>query len=443
MHLLSYVFILIVLATSVYRSGANPLTIYLLPWAFLFLNYYFGPIEYFINAPQGLSTVFLLTYILIFVFGYVLAVASFNSTNRLYRSNNLLVKPPNWISTLEKIGVLGVVMYFYGRITSGVNFLLTGDLTGLRNTFIQDTNLFSQVGALIIGLYFFTISKALFYGKNFKFGFFPLILFILTPLLTAGRQLYLILALMILFSLLLLKRHRGGLIFLVKYNKRLLYPVVAASFGLILLISILRFNIESQLHFGDKLGMLQNYSAIALRDDYAFLVSLPQILFDVSIEFFYYFGAQIGRYQELFYALQFDPINFDLLSKTPVVQRNLDKIFALLGYNTSSFDFQYPDLDIASFTWSTAVIGSLRYGGFGFAILFQFIFAHLFTYSYLRFKKNPGDYPSYNLALISSVICVYDIMFPLISDTSILVYYVASVILFFFSIRKSKFNSKS
>lgn len=440
MHLFYYSLLLFIFLILVYRVGANPFTIYFFPWVFLLLNYYFGPIQYLIDVPQYSSYLFLLFYVIFFVLGCVLAVSSFESIKGTYRGNNYPAKLPNWISSLEKIGMFGVVLYFYGRTTSGINFLLVGDLASIRNTFIQDTNLFSQVGALIIGFYFITISKALFYGKNFKFRLFPLILFILTPLLTAGRQLYLILALLIFFSLLFLRKYRGGLIFLFKSNKRLMYPVVVGSFVLILFVSVFRFNVESQLYFGDKLGMFQNYSAIRLRDDYTFLTSLPQSVFDIIIEFFYYFGAQLARYHELFSALDFDPISFDLLSKTPVIQRNLDKIFALLGYNSSSIDFQYPELNIASFTWGTAIIGNLIYGGFVMTLFIQLIFAYLFMYSYIRFKRNPNDYPSFNLALISSVICVYEIMFSIISDTSILVYYSVSVLMFIHSLRKSRIN---
>lgn len=436
MHLL-YLIGILFLSIGLFRFGANPATIYLFPWLVIFLNYYLGPIEYLINTDNLLSTIFLFVYLSIFLAGFWLSNILFTKSkarNRLYGKN---VDAPKWLLQFEKVGILGVTLYFFGRLITGANFILAGNLSGLRASFIDDTNLFSQIGAILIGLYFFVISKSLFYKESYRVSYIPLAMFILTPLLTAGRQLYLILMLMIFMSFLLLRTKRYGIFKQLIHNKIIVYPIIGGSFFLILAISVLRFDIDSQLYFGDKLSMLRNFSAIELREEYTFLTSLPTTYYDTIIEFFYYFGAQLARYYELFGVLSFDLFNFDILSKTPVIQRNIEKILIVFDLQSVPLKFEYPELSIASFTWSTALIGGLRYGGIVTVLSLQFIFGLIMGLAYRRFKFNRNDYPAFNLMVISSVICIYDVMFPLISDTSVMVYYLFSVLIFFLKSKHS------
>ena len=153
-----YITSLSALTFFIIKGGRGPGIIYISTWLILLLNFSLGPLIYptinNIFYPSALATIYVFLFFAGYALGQSLLIKNVNANEFGY---NCL--EPKWITLLEVFGTLGVFTYFAGRLLPAFSYLASGDLAGLRSSFIENTNLLSQIGSILMGLYFFVISK--------------------------------------------------------------------------------------------------------------------------------------------------------------------------------------------------------------------------------------------------------------------------------------------
>jgi hypothetical protein len=290
------------------------------------------------------------------------------------------------------------------------------------------------------------IGTALFYGYLFLLvAFFStshdsilsrvlILIGLLVPIFAAGRQLYLILFLIAFLS----SGSLGSLIYKkISYQKtKFVRIVIGSALGLILFVSIVRFDIDSQLAFGSKLEMFNSISSTNMRDSYLVIYEfLPYDLAGVLIEASYYFGSQIGRFIELFELNDFSLFSFYFFDKFPFIARNLQKVIAFTGVVLPIKTEQFIDGNIMPFTWSTSVFANVSYFGTIGSLLISYIFGSICKISHKAYIDNPDFFPAKNFLVGNYIIISYSIISSPLMDTYFLFYYIFSFAIFFKKIR--------
>ena len=256
----------------------------------------------------------------------------------------------------------------------------------------------------------------------------------LFPITIGGRQAYLILFLFIFFNIKLKNMNNESFKMGNLYDKNKLKFIKIFTliiFCCLVLISVLRFNLESALNFESKLNMFSIYSSVSIRNSFESILFLPQPIQDLIFEFNYYFGAQIFRFIELFNLNSFSLFNIDIINKSPFLARNLDKLLPFNIYGIS--DIPSKSGFINSFTWSTSnYYNIILYGKIG-AVFINLFFGIILRTAFDLFKNNKNSFIISNFLLANCILIIYDIISSPLLDTDFFIYYFISS---FFFIKK-------
>jgi len=335
--------------------------------------------------------------------------------------------------------------YFLWLAIAGVSLSVVGgyqgvdlsrpDLAEIRSNLFQNVSIYAQLGSVLFAYYIFILIEYL-HSRRYDYPNltrFVILGGLITPLFTAGRQLYLYFFLIV-FLIIFYKKSYQSRYQAILPNRKLIFLslAAAASLVLIVLISILRFNDESVEAFGSKLEMFERYSSVEIKSSYKSAYDLmPASIQGLVIEASYYFGAQIGRFSEFYGLNSFDIFKLDALSKFPFIDRNIQKVVSVFGFDDNNPVKPLLYGNISPFTWSTAVSGNILYFGTLGSLFVNFVFGFICRLSFVAYKCFPNSIYTQNFILANSIIIFYGIIASPLMDTFFLFYYLISMYMFF------------
>lgn len=416
------------------QKSINPFSLYTFVWFALLAVFFLGPIEYSLASNNGVGLLYVFLNYVAFVIGYF-SIRPVVSQSPVHSKEEF----PNVFIVYSVIGVAFTLIGGYqGVDTSAEN------LGEIRDNLYSNITLFAQIGAILFCFYLFLIVDYL-YSSSDRFLILKKIVILLgliTPVFSAGRQLYLFFLLTVFFSLAYQPYSQIASLRL-NLAKRLFFVKLAGFIALIFLflISILRFTDESVNIFGSKLEMFERYSSITIRPSYKLFYDLfPEVLRGLIVESTYYFSAQVGRFVELFEMNSFSFFNFDALMKFPFLDRNVGKLMDALGYSASSTSINFNQGHIANFTWSTSLSTNIIYFGLFGALFISFVFGLVCKISFAGTKSKFKSIYAHNFLIANSIIAFYSIIASPLMDTFFFFYYFISFFAFFVNVKFTRIS---
>lgn len=408
----------------------NPMFVFLGSWSILFINVYFGPLEY----PVRVSEETVLTI------GTLLASATVGflvtGTQRFTAIGRDSLAEPSFKKWVV-VGIVGGVLLVGGGVQSTGAALLSGNLLQVRTSFLEETNNLTRVGWMLfwptLMVLFAAVARPGVVG-NIKLAV-VIILIAAVPLFSAGRQLYLQALLVVVFGYMISRRRRpyraAG-----DTDSKATSTILLSLVALVLMVTLFRTDEASVAYFGDKLGVYASYSGVSLNQRFEGLYgAVPGPLAEIVTEYNYYYGAQLLRLTEVLSLYPIQIVNFSIWEKVPFLARNVEKLLPFLANSSVADPVSANILTIASFTWATSISGNLVLFGYAGLPIVGLLFGLVSGFSFSLHRAAPANLSAGNFLAANLILAAYTTMFSPLQDTNFFIYYAVS---FVFALRAAR-----
>lgn len=327
---IAYAVCSVLLILAILRSHPwDPLSVFMVVWGFVLLNVFCGFSSFVIVGNFAVPMFLIISFFYLFIFGYSCAVPceKINVDNLIYRFLAIKDSPRNIkIGTIASWCSIGAFVCVFFDITF-IRRLSLLDTASLRASILslESVSIFASLGSLLAaggimaGLCFFCISE-----KNF-ICFVGLSCYALLSFLTAGRQNFLQLLLVMIFIFSFKRR----------YRIKIYFPLYLKVLGVLFCICILVYlnfltqTRDSHRTFWPALEVLANDNNMTYHESFQNLLdNIPQNYADLMANGFIYFATQIPAFCERLNLEKFPMINVRYCRFfTPFLSRQFDKIF--------------------------------------------------------------------------------------------------------------------